>query len=624
MEIKPCFIYVTDIIIIKTGVPLKYLILFLLILLLLINCDSTGPSSIFTPFIKISGEDTLTLINPSYFTEPGYSCIDTEDGDITNSVKVLWFHSDQITLFNEDSVKQDSLACIRYSIEDSDGLTHIRWRYLKFTGPFNEDLPWITLVDTQNVSIYNSSYYKEQGYNCLGFNNSELKDSVIVTWYRKDKVTPYNIDSAKIDSLAYLKYSITINDSLHDEKWRLVTFTGPFPEDLYIPDPSAFTGCIKPNNVSQTSMDSTLYDVYQYWKEEYVTASGSTENGYYVSSNGGTGATEGALTVSEAHGFGMLITALMSKFDSTNSKTIFDGMYKFYKDHPCSDNSLLMAWEVLGDGAGGELSSKEAGSYSNTSATDGDIDIAYALLLAHTVWGSDGDINYLSTADSLINYAIKGEEVGDLTKRPLLGSWDNQSQYQTRPSDWMTGEFHSFAELTGETFWNDVVDTIYSIADHIVTNYSLNIGLVPDFVIKEIPEPATPHFLEFKYDGEYYNNACRVPMRIMTDVAHHNDEDAIKWMMIMARWITSKSNNNPENIVGGYFLKYGEEIRDWGFPAFTSPFIVSATISADYQDFVNSGWNYMKDIKWDYYNDCINLMCMLQVSGNWWKPELQS
>ena len=382
----------------------------------------------------------------------------------------------------------------------------------------------------------------------------------------------------------------------------------------YFPDPTIYKGRIKPSTVSQTTMDSDLKLTYEYWKGAYLTPSGSTPGGYYIASNGGTGAEEGAITVSEAQGFGMLIIALMGKFDSA-AQEYFDGMYKFFRAHPSETDSLLMAWEIITDGAGGEKFKKEG------TATDGDLDIAYALLLANSIWGSDGSINYLEVAKDMINNAIKGIDVGLTTKRTTLGDWDPESSYSTRPSDWMTGEFHAFEEATGDPYWGEVVDTTYSIAEQMIQNYSVGIGLVPDFVLKEIPEPAYPKFLEFEMDGEYYNNACRVPMRVMLDVAHYETSFAIGWMQTMAHWIVAKTGGNPEAVVNGYYLKDGKGIRTWSSPAFVSPFIVAATVDEHYQNFVNKGWEYMSNVRDDYYNDCINLMCMLMVSDNWWKPQ---
>ena len=45
------------------------------------------------------------------------------------------------------------------------------------------------------------------------------------------------------------------------------------------------------------------------------------------------------------------------------------------------------------------------------SATDGDLDIAYSLLLAHKQWGSNGTVNYLKEAQDMITKGIKASNV---------------------------------------------------------------------------------------------------------------------------------------------------------------------------------------------------------------------
>lgn len=385
----------------------------------------------------------------------------------------------------------------------------------------------------------------------------------------------------------------------------------------FTPNVADYTGTIKPSHVSQADMDAVVLDFYRYWKTAYVTPAGSTENGYYIASSGETGATTGTVTVSEAQGFGMIIVALMARNDPSEddeAHEIFDGLYRFVKDHPSSAHDSLMSWEVLGDGEGGEQDK------ASSTATDGDIDIAYGLLLAHSHWGSSGDIDYLSAAAEIIA-ALPGHNVGADTKRTTLGSWDNEKRYRTRTSDWMTGEFNAFAEATGDDYWHEVVETTYAVAQHMVDTYSPDVGLVPDFVVNEEAEPAEPNFLEFDYDGEYYNNACRVPMRIMTDVRHHETAYAIEWMMRLAHWIDDATKGDPSTIVGGYYLADGAEIREDQFPAFTAPLVAAATISPDHQDFVDNGWDVISTWRTNYYNDCINLLSMIQISGKWWKPE---
>lgn len=67
----------------------------------------------------------------------------------------------------------------------------------------------------------------------------------------------------------------------------------------------------------------------------------------------------------------MLITASMSAHD-TEAHDIFDGMYRFYKEHTSSISGNLMAWQQSDNG------SALINSSGNDSASDGDIDIAYS------------------------------------------------------------------------------------------------------------------------------------------------------------------------------------------------------------------------------------------------------
>ena len=55
------------------------------------------------------------------------------------------------------------------------------------------------------------------------------------------------------------------------------------------------------------------------------------------------------VTVSEAHGYGMLITVSMAEYD-TQAKYYFDGMYRFFKAHPSDIGSHLMSWQQCDNG----------------------------------------------------------------------------------------------------------------------------------------------------------------------------------------------------------------------------------------------------------------------------------
>jgi endo-1,4-beta-D-glucanase Y len=383
------------------------------------------------------------------------------------------------------------------------------------------------------------------------------------------------------------------------------------------PQHESYGFTIGPSIVTQEEMDTMVASFYRYWKKAYVKESNATANGYYIASGGGTGVTNGAVTVSEAQGFGMVITALMAgegPLADSLGKKIFDGMFYFFKDHPGKNSPFLMSWEVLVDSLGHELPVK------TTTATDGDLDIAYSLILAHYQWGSSGTINYLEEARSMISKGIYGKEIGATSKRLLLGDWDGETKYQTRPSDWMAGHLRCFANVTQNSYWTSAADTIYALANAFVTAYTCSTGLISDFVVGRIVKPAPENFLdEFKETDEYYNNACRVPMRIVADFAHYGTPQARTWLNTILGWLKKRTGNDPGNIVGGYFLS-GGEIRQNKFPAFTAPFVAACIADSAHREYLDKGWRVMSVWRTNYYNDCINLLSMLLISGNWWRP----
>ncbi len=385
-----------------------------------------------------------------------------------------------------------------------------------------------------------------------------------------------------------------------------------FPQSIDYPH------CIKPDHITQEQMNSDVYQTYLYWKAKYLKAAGSTPNGYYIEADTVTGGTGETVTCSEAHGFGMVIFALMAGDQNSGDKdaqSIFDGMFYFFKDHPCEVSDALMTWEVLSDGAGGET------QQTSSTATDGDLDMAYALLLAHYQWGSDGDIDYLEEAKSMIENGLLKYDVSPISKRTLLGSWDEYSEYQSRPSDWMTGHFQAFYTATDNSVWLDVKNEVYRMATSFINKYSPETYLISDFVVKKEVEPAPEYFLdEHKETDEYHSNACRVPMRITCDYLHYKNEKSKEWMHNLLLWLKERTDNKPDSIVAGYFLK-GGEIRQDRFLAFTAPFITACIVDTAHQEYLNKGWDLITDWNSGYYNDIIKLLCMLAISGNWWPPE---
>jgi len=396
---------------------------------------------------------------------------------------------------------------------------------------------------------------------------------------------------------------------------------------MFDTEPVGHTAIIKPS-YEQAELDHQLFHFYQDWKSTYlregcgfqrflvdVAADGKNVEG---------GTAPSTLTISEAHGYGMLITVMMADFDLDAQKT-FDGMVNYFHDHPAKSNPGLMAWNQLrncqnaGDDVGGDH-----------SATDGDLDIAYALILADHKWGSTGGINYGNEARKVIA-AIKEEEIDPVSHFVRIGDWvdsvdDGQYAYTTRSSDFMVSHFKAFADFTGDSSWYAVRDRTYSIMASISSRFSPETSLFPDFIVglPQNPRPAKPRFLEGVDDGKYSWNALRDPWRISLDYLLYADERAFHIVRSINTWIKNVSDGNPKNIADTYTLK-GRYSRNSGFDsmAFVSMFAVAAMIDESNQQWLDDLWEDMNEKSIsdeDYYGNTLKLLSMITITGHWQKP----
>ena len=370
---------------------------------------------------------------------------------------------------------------------------------------------------------------------------------------------------------------------------------------------------ILPDEWPQEALDNSVCNYYTIWKNRYMDQ-GCGDGRYYVATDFSS-----SLTVSEAHGYGMIISAYLAGFDP-DAKIIFDGMFQYFVEHPSEGSLDLMAWSQDYDCDSNE------GAHS---ATDGDLDIAFALLLADKQWGSGGEIDYYNEAAIIIN-AIMQHEVDSSTSWLLLGDWvDSSDDYHhdaTRPSDFMPGHFDAFESVIGNGDWSDLQSASYSIMESIQSNHSPSTGLLPDFVVDPggSPDPAAGTFLETEYDGEYSYNACRTPLRIGIHHITSGSNRAGDMLAPMNAWIKSASGNSAWDIDSGYWLD-GDTLpgRDYSSGAFVGPFGVAAMTDSGSQSWLNDIWTVLVDSDDElYFDDTIRLLSMITMSGNWWAPEV--
>lgn len=393
----------------------------------------------------------------------------------------------------------------------------------------------------------------------------------------------------------------------------------PFPQHLtYAP------GTIRPNHRTQAQQDDDVRAAYDRWKAAYLIADGNASDGkaLYRVAFGKAGTDNYAVTVSEGQGYGMVIVALMAGHE-TNAQPIFDGLWNFSRVHPSDNEPRLMGWRVPSSGG-------------NSSAFDGDMDIAYALLLADQQWGSDGTIDYMAEARAVIG-AIAEATIGTDSHLPMLGDWvenygPTRNQYTPRSSDFMPAHFRAFERATGDQLWTAVTTASQRTVSLLQERFSPKTGLLPDFIepvsdTDHDPRPAKPGFLEGDNDGSYSYNAGRVPWRLGIDALLNNDSTSLAQAQTIAAWSLTATNGVPANIKPGYRLD-GTPIPpgDYFSTFFAAPLGVAAmTLPAQpeigRQQWLNAIYDSVRDTSQNYYEDSVSLLCMLIMTGNYWAPE---
>jgi len=350
----------------------------------------------------------------------------------------------------------------------------------------------------------------------------------------------------------------------------------------------------------QNKLNSDVTAFYDHWKKKYLKQSTVDKSEYKVAINNRN------FTVSEAMGYGMVIMVQIAGYDP-NAEKYFDGMNKYRKRFPSKFKKSFMCWEVRNDKK----------NKPNDSATDGDCDMAAALIMASVQWEEP---KYAKEALVIIDEIKKSLIRKDYSLR--LGDWDSdEEEHQAvRPSDFATANFYLFYCFTGDDTWLKVSDKCYDILDELQNNFAPKTGLVPDFALYRKDgslKPAFPDFMETKHDGDYSYNSCRVPWRIALDSILNDNKKAKRVCSRLIKWATSDIPN-IKKFKGGYKLN-GKAFENYDEPVFTAPIAVAA-MAVDERKYAEDGYEFVKDYKVDYFSDTINLLSLMVMSHNFHMP----
>jgi endo-1,4-beta-D-glucanase Y len=415
--------------------------------------------------------------------------------------------------------------------------------------------------------------------------------------------TPPSIAATPTEIAAEMPTLIPTEETVVNEIAR------PFPQHVtYAPN------TILPAWHTRDEMDEHVRLFYEDWKSKYLVEAGTSADGIPMFRVAfGRDEPAHSTTVSEGQGYGMVIVPIMAGYDP-DAQVIFDGLFAFARKHPSESDARLMDWNV-------------PDPQGNSSAFDGDADIAYGLLLADAQWGSHGQINYKAEAEKMI-VGILESTIGPQSHLPMLGDWvdangEVYNQYTPRSSDFMPVNFRAFGQATEDPVWDDVVLQSQHVMTAIQETYSIETGLLPDFIVikDESPQPAPPGHLENPADGAYNYNAGRDPWRVGLDVLLHDDANSRAIAQKISHWIQTATGDDPANIRAGYELD-GTPLPDSDYftTFFVAPMGVAAMTDPAQQEWLNAIYDSVYKVHKDYYEDSVNLLCLLVMTGNFWTP----
>lgn len=343
-------------------------------------------------------------------------------------------------------------------------------------------------------------------------------------------------------------------------------------------------------NDNQTRLEKTAYDQ---WRSTYLK---ENNEGTFIKTNPKKKAD---ISLSEGHGYGMLITMEAAKRGWASEKE-FNDLYRYYQNFRISKDNPLMSWRQ-------KFEDDKKVAIESINATDGDLDIAYALIEASKQW-PDSQSNYQGAAKKLLA-GIKARNYNTTNKLLTVGDWatkDSEAYSLIRPSDIIPSYFDAFASFSGDDFWKTLKISSVNVLETLSKQHKT--GLIPDFawVKNNKVTSAKKDQVAGANDGNYGANACRIPWRL----ASSNDKDVNQVLSKMMNFFLEKNT-----ITEGYTLS-GKSLSSSQSKNFSAPVLYAANKKEAYGNLVNSqAWVINDGLSGeDYYGDTLTTLITLQMN----------
>lgn len=343
---------------------------------------------------------------------------------------------------------------------------------------------------------------------------------------------------------------------------------------------------------------------YQDWKDNFVTTKGACGYrrvmfDYYRGTT--RGAEDGSMTVSEGIGYGMLLAAYHA------DASLFSDLWSYYKS---KTNGSVMHWKI-----------QNCNVVGANGATDAELDVAMALIVASHQWQSDA---YLADAKNMIR-VIREKEVenGSFVLKP--GDQFGGSSL-TCPSYFSPAYYRVFKQYDAgqETFWDNVAAKGYAI----INASSGTTGLVPDWT-NSSGGVAGGDASKYEDGGKnFVYDAIRTPFRSAIDYLWHGNADAKAYCTKLSTWLLA-NHGSPSQIGSKYGTKLnnneGQKLSTDLNNTFVGCFAVGlmGTELTNGQSFLNNAYTTDRDKNPEYgqyFNASFKALSLLVMSGNFYLP----
>jgi len=344
-----------------------------------------------------------------------------------------------------------------------------------------------------------------------------------------------------------------------------------------------------PSNIEETHITSA----YTSWKNTFTESCGDDR----IRVNFDTP----SQTVSEGIGYGMLIAAY------AGDQELLDGLWNYYNSF-LNDNGV-MHWYIQGCSS----------VIGENAASDAELDVAMALIIADKRWGSSGTINYSTDASDLIA-TIKTHEIEAGTNVLKPGDvWGGSST--TNISYFAPGYYRAYKAHTNDASWDDVASKSYEIITANQTATGAVYNLVSDWC-KADGNFSTLDVIvnDKKFEGKKYDyDAARTPWRIAMDYLWYGNSDALAYSNKCIDFINAK--NGLDNIYAGYNLDGTPYEAPYKDIEFTGAYAVAIMASND-QDLIDNAYSSVVEmIDPLYFGATLRVLYLLTLSGNFYSPD---